>query len=91
MGSYKIIQESCWKKNVHKEVKKSIVTRDNADLSKLVDSIEAARNPFQDNPSGDLYNIATGKDTALDVKIELINLKKNTAQGVYEKFREESF
>ena len=63
--------------DLYKELKKSRVQRDNTDVNNLVEGIEASRNPFSEDNSDNLYNIATGKVASESVKNDLLNFHKN--------------
>jgi hypothetical protein len=63
--------------DLHKELKKSRIERDNADLNKLVDGIGASRDPFSADSSTNLYNIGTGKAASEYVKHDLLNFRQS--------------
>ena len=63
--------------DVHKELRPSRVRRDNEDLKKLVEGIEASHNPFAENESNNLYCITTGNAVSETVKNDLLNFKEH--------------
>ena len=76
--------------DLHKELKKSRVQRDNTDLNNLVEGIEVSRNPFSEDNSDNLYNIATGKVASESVKNDLLNFRKN-GESLCDAFRNGCF
>jgi len=78
------------KEDVSKSLKPYRVTRDNNDLSKLLDAIKNTMNPFDQNTNETLHCITTGASVPNDIKEDLLGFQVK-GQELCDNFTAESF
>ena len=75
---------------IHNELKASRVKRDSDDLKKLIEGIQQSCNPFTEELSATLYNIATGKAATPVVRDDMLKFRDNGNKW-YDEFKSECF